>query len=170
MLEQKNILPSLSDYAIVLKQKAYESLYKQYNNNNLIEMPINTQSCNNDKLNSSFEIDIKKSNINENNSNKLLCSTQAISKIKFNTQNETKTLKIDNNKKEFNLTGSIRLLDCDSMNIFPKCGRIPNILKNIKKGKHDNKAKDNYLYLILILYFYFLYSFLFSLFLYLLFY
>ena len=51
MLEQKNILPSLSDYAIVLKQKAYESLYKQYNNNNLIEMPINTQSCNNDKLN-----------------------------------------------------------------------------------------------------------------------
>jgi len=142
MLENNIIITSLSDYVNYFKQKVHESLNKEYNNNNLTEIILNTQPCN-DKLNSSIEIDINKSNKNENNSNQLLCSIPTISKNKFNTQNETKTLKIDYSKKEFNSTEIIKWPDNDSMNTFPKCGRIPNILKNIKKGKHDNKAKDN---------------------------
>ena len=142
MLEKNITITSLSDYCNYLKLKVHESLNKQYNNNNLTEIILNTQQCN-DKFNSSIEIDINKSNIYENNSNQLLCSIPTISNNRFTTQNETKTLKIDYSKKEFNSTEIIKSPDNDNMNTFPKCGRIPNILKNIKKGKHDNKAKDN---------------------------
>jgi len=132
MYEDNNILFSLSDYANYLKQKVNESLFKQ-NNNNLNKISPNTQLSNNDIITSVIEIEKNKPNINENNSNQLFFTNQTLSNIKFSTQIETKSLKIENNKKKYNL--------CE--NITTKRGRIPNKLKNVKKGKHNNETKDN---------------------------
>ena len=132
MYEDTNILFSLSDYANYFKQKVNESLFKQ-NNNILTKISLNTQLLNNEIVTSPIEIEKNKSNINENNSNQLFYTTQTLSNIKFTTQIETKTLKIKNNKKNCNSIGIINT----------KRGCIPNKLKYLKEGKHDNKAKDN---------------------------
>ena len=132
---------SLSDYANHFKIMANESLFKQNHfntNSNEINPRIN---YNNEVLAAIKECNTNKQNDDKQILNIQLNNCQAKVKTDFTSkENKIEEPTIDN-KDDFNPIALIILLA--SFYSFPKFGRIPNKLKNIKKGKHDNKSKDN---------------------------
>ena len=135
------IYDSLSDYAKILKMQVKESLFKQNDHyNNLNEINPVTNSKNNEDLKP--EPNENKQKFKDNgNSNILLNSSQTKIKTEFTSKIYKSEEQTIDNQSGFDPISLIILTA--SFYTFPKYGRIPNKLKNIKKGKHDNKAKDN---------------------------
>ncbi len=149
---------SLSDYAVKMKEiidyqdelKKLESIKK----NNEEQKKVYSISENNNNNNNNK--DLQKTSITDleivnneskskNNDNQIsnapLNSSQINIKTEFTGKEYKKEEQTIDNKSDFDPISLIILLA--SFYTFPKYGRIPKNLKSIKKGKHDNKAKDN---------------------------